>query len=291
MKKIPILLLDSYLKPGRSTAFLVRIRDNSGVVWGFTSLDKRIVFDDGYGSVTYSPSQEMFPQNIQNTADMASDNTELHGWFNQSMEESVLAGKFANAEITLYRVQYLNLTHGCEVVAYGSVGTIDYSADKNGLRKIEWKGYSDVLKEKQNDQYSLTCRNRFGDDRCGKPFVWENATVGTVVDNRSRFFVTGLTRPDDYFTLGVIEFLDGPNAGAQLEIEQWTTDGRAVLSFVTPYAINTGDSIRLRQDCMKREADCLAYNNIVNMSAEHLTPTQDQSLMVPGAYTKSANAL
>lgn len=291
MKKIPIQLLDSYSKPGRSTTFLVRIEDDSDVVWGFTNLDKQIRFDDGAGEVVYTPTQELYPQNIENTSDMSADNTELHGWFDTAMEESVLAGKFTNAKVSLYRVQYLNLSYGYEVVAYGLVGTIDYSADKNGQRKLEWKGYTDILKDKQNDLFSLTCRNRFGDDRCKMPFIWESGAVGDVVDNRSRFFVTGIARPDDYFTLGILEFLSGPNKGYEVEIEQWTADGRAVLSFVTPYVVDSGVQVRMRQDCMKTEAACIAYHNIVNMNAEHLTPTQDQSLMVPGAYIKSANAL
>ena len=291
MKKIPIQLLDSYEKPGRSTTFLVRIRDDDGVVWGFTNLDRRIRFDDGNGEVVYTPSQELYPQNIESVSEMESDNTELHGWFNAAMEESVLAGKFTNAEVALYRVQYLRLSYGYEVVAYGLAGRIDFSADKNGQRKLEWKGYTDILKEKQNDRFSLTCRNRFGDDRCKKPFIWESASIGEVVDNRSRFFVVGLTRPDDYFTLGILEFTSGPNKGFEGEIEQWTADGRVVLSFVTPYVIDPDTQVRLRQDCMKTEANCIAYDNIINMNAEHLTPTQDQSLMVPGAYIKSANAL
>ncbi|MDA3854429.1 MAG: DUF2163 domain-containing protein [Bacteroidales bacterium] len=290
-KNIPIQLLDSYRKSGRSTAFLVRIKDDTREIRGFTNLDKRIRFDDGFGEVIYSPSQEMYPQNIESTLEMTSDNTELHGWFNAAMDEAVLAGKFANAEVTLYRVQYLNLSYGYEIVAFGTIGKIDYSADKNGIRKLEWKGYTDNLKDRRNDQFSLTCRNRFGDENCGMPFVWETATIGYVSDNRSRFTVTGLTRPDDYFTLGIVEFLDGPNAGSELEIEQWTSDGKAVLSFVTAYVITTGISVRFRQDCVKTSDACISYSNIANMAAEHLTPVENQSLMVPGAYVKSANSL
>lgn len=291
MKQIPIQLLDTFQKKGRSTTFLVRIVDDENTVHGFTNLDARISFDDGLGEVIYLPTQELYPQNIQNTSDMEVDNTELHGWFDKSMEQLVLAGKFANAEITVYRIAYLAKQYGHEVVAFGTIGQIDYSADRSGKRKVEWRGFSDYLKDKRNDQYSLTCRNIFGDERCGMPFVWESTIISSVNDARSRFTVEGLSRPDHYYTFGLVEFLEGPNEGATLEIEEWSSDGRIVLSFVTPYPITERLSVRIRRDCDKLHATCVAYGNIVNMNAEHLTPTQDQSLMVPGAYIKSQNAL
>lgn len=291
MKQIPIQLLDSMKRGGRSTTFLIRIVDDENNVHGFTNLDARIRFDDGLGEVVYRPTQELYPQNIQNTSDMEVDNTELHGWFDETMEKLVLAGKFANAEISIYRVAYLNVQYGHEVVAFGTVGKIDYSADRDGKRKVEWRGFSDYLRDKKNDQYSLTCRNVFGDERCGMPFVWESAVISSVDDARTRFTVSGLSQPNHYYTFGLVEFLEGPNTGATLEIEEWRSDGRIVLSFVTPYPIENGINVRIRRDCDKLHATCVAYGNIVNMNAEHLTPTQDQSLMVPGAYIKSQNAL
>lgn len=291
MKQIPIQLDGALQKHGRSTAFLVKVLDDEGDLHGFTNLDKRIEFDDGEGSTVYSPRMELYPQNIQNTSDMDVDNTELHGWFDEVMEAKVLAGKLANAQITIYRVQYLKLHYGAEVVAYGMAGKIDYTPEKSGKRKLEWRSFTDLLKSKRNDLYSTTCRNQFGDDKCGMPFIWHSATISSVEDNRTRFYVSGLSEPDHHFSLGVVEFLGGPNAGATIEVEDWRADGRVVLTFPTPFAVTDALNVRFRQDCPKTALACIDYGNIVNMNAEHLTPTQDQSLMVPGAYIKSANAL
>ena len=90
------------------------------------------------------------------------------------------AGKFFSAEITVYRVAYLRQNHGYEVVSYGRLGKVDYQADKSGVRKLEWLGLDDVLSTKQNDVTSLTCRNQFGDELCGKPFVWESYTIAEI---------------------------------------------------------------------------------------------------------------
>jgi hypothetical protein len=106
-----------------------------------------------------------------------------------------------------------------------------------------------------------------------------------------QFTVAGVAQPDDYFQLGIIEFLTGQNAGATIEVETWLASGVVQTSFLLPFPASVGDTLRIRKDCGKTEADCIAYGNIVNMRAEHLTPVQDQSLMVPGAYIKSEGGL
>lgn len=291
MKQIPVQLLNSYKKQGRSTCFLVKIVDNDGGVEGFTTLDAVVVMNDGVHNVEYDPEQELRPQNIQNTADMDIDNTQLRGWFNEQVLQKVTAGALNGAEITIYRVNYLRLQYGFEVVAFGSIGTIEYAATAQGHRKVEFRSLTQRLKQKQNPLFSLTCRHDFGDENCGMPFEWENATVDEVDNQFLRFRVIGVARPDDWFNFGIVEFLDGENQGKELEVEEWTSDGWIKLAFVAPRPVTIATQLRIRRDCGKTETDCKNYGNILNNGSEYLTPVQDQSLMVPGAYIKSSNAL
>lgn len=290
MKTIPVTLLESFKRRGRSTCFAVKIVDKDGLAYGFTTLDARIRFSDGYHDLWYLPSQELRPQSIENYSDLDVDSTDLLGWFNDEMEELIVTGRFGSGELTIYRLSYLELNRGAEVVAFGTVGEVEFAANRQGKRRVEFRALEYQLKRKVNPQYSLTCRNDFGDDNCGLPFVWEAATISDVADNFLRFRVTGVARPDGYFDFGVVEFLSGDNSGDTVEIESWTTDGWLTLSFVTRYAIPVGGSVRLRQDCDKLAATCIARGNIINMAAEHLTPVEEQSIMVPGAYIKSNNA-
>ena len=291
MKTIPIQLEATYQKPGRSTTFCVKVVSKSGNVYGFTNLDDVVRFDDGEHYVEYDPTQSLVPQNIQQTSNMDPDNTELHGWFNNTLKDLIAAGEFNSAEITIYRVSYLKLAAGAEVVAYGLVGTVEYSSAHSGNRKVEYRGLDELITVAQTTLYSLTCRNEFGDDLCRMPFVWEAGVVTAVDDARMVFTISGVARPDGWFVLGVVEFLDGENATATMEVETWEADGTIKLSFPTQQNINIGDNVRIRQDCDKTWTNCKAYNNVVNMNAEHLAPVQDTSLMVPGAYIKSNNAL
>ncbi|URA06877.1 putative tail protein [Xanthomonas phage Langgrundblatt2] len=293
-KLIPVSLQDAYGKRGTSTCFIIKVVTRENVVYGFTTADFVVRFDDGLGVVAYKPDEELRPQNIQSSADMTVDNTKLIGWFSQTVEQKILSGAFDAAEITIYRVAYLRLSGGYEIVGYGTVGEIEYSSDAKDKRKVEFRSLTQQLVINANQFYSLTCRAEFGDDKCGMPFVWFDGTVETLPNQNDYlvFKVNGITQPDGYFELGVIRIVDGPNAGADLEVESWATNGAQVkLSYIAPYPLTDGTAVRLRKDCGKTETDCIAYGNIVNMRAEHLTPTEDQSLMVPGAYIKSQNSL
>jgi len=291
-KSIPFQLLDRLQRPGKSTCFLVKVvcRDD-GSVYGFATLDTDVTFNDGIHNVVYSARDEMRPQNMQQEANYEVDNTNLVGWFNSDLEKLVVAGKFNLAEITIYRVSYTMLSAGAEVIAYGNVGTIDFSADTKGKRTVEFRSLMALLQQTVQDKYSLLCRASFGDDRCGMPFIWANGTVASVGDDPyTKFTISGVTASDDYYILGIVEFLTGDNAGATMEVETWAASGQTQLSFLCPYPVKAGDTLRIRQDCDKTATACIGYGNIVNMRAEHLTPVQDKALMIPGAYIPSSGA-
>lgn len=292
MKNIPATLLDSYGRPSNSTCFLVRILTTEGVPYGFTTLDADLRVDDGQGMLFYDAFDELRPQNIQEDLTLDVDNTDLLGWFNKDLEKLVLAGLFNSANITIYRMNYLRPDFGLEVVAYGHIGEVDFSTDGQSRRKIEFRSLKQQLAQTPNDLYSLTCLNDFGDDNCGMPFVWQAGTITALSANPFlQFTVSGIAQPDDWFDLGVLEFTSGPNTGATVEIESWSTTGLVTLSFLPPYAATNATTVRLRRDCGKTATDCKNYGNIINMDAIHLAPVQDQSIMVPGAYIKKQGSM
>lgn len=292
MKQIPALLLTALQKPGRSTCFCCKVVSRDGtVVKGFTNLDDVVRLNDGEHYVEYDPTQPMMPQNLQSTSDLDPDNTQLKGWFDDEVKAQLMSGVLQSGEITIYRVAYLKLSAGVEVVAYGTLGKVEYAADSSGSRTIEVQGLDELIDNATCDRTSVTCRNDFGDEICQMPFVWESGTVSDVEDPLFRFQVSGIVRPDNWFNLGVVIFDDGENATVDLEVESWTADGWITLSFAPPNNILSGVAVRVRQDCDKTFTACSGYNNVRRMNAEHLMPVSDTSLMVPGAYIKSNNAL
>ena len=293
MKNIPIALQADYEKPTGGYAYLAKVVTTQNEVYGFTTLDDDIRFDDGFHNVLYDCESEMRPQNVRGTSDTTADSTDLLGWFNKQLENKIIAGMFSRAELTIYRVSYLNLQYGAELIAYGTVGEIEYG-DVKSKRKIEFVSLKGQLQQVVNDLYSLTCRADFGDKRCGMPFVWSNATVSTVGDSPYlNFNLTGLTQPSGTYEFGVVEFLSGPNTGFTMEVESSILDTGITniqLSFMCPFPVTPGTLVRIREDCGKTEFDCITYGNIINMRAEHLTPVEEAGVMVPGAYIKSQGA-
>ncbi|MBT9158791.1 MAG: hypothetical protein DDT26_00038 [Dehalococcoidia bacterium] len=291
MKTIPLSLRMAYAETGAALCYLVKIVTKAGEVRGFATADRRVIFNDGLGPVNYSAFQELRPQRIQEDATFDVDNTDLTGWFGMALDNLIMAGEFDFAEITIYRVSYLKLERGAEVMAHGTVGQVSLNRGTRGKRRVEFRSLTQQLKQTVNQLYSLTCRADFGDDRCRMPLVWENATVSFVGTNPfSDLVLSGLARPTGYFDLGVLEVMSGPNAGVTIEIESWSSTGAALLGFLSPKPFDVGTLVRVRRDCFKTESACIAYGNIRNMRAEHKTPVQDQSIMVPGAYLRSEGA-
>lgn len=292
MKQIPALLLNSFKKAGRSTCFLIKVVSLlDGTVYPFTTLDAALKFNDGAHDLWYRPSNSLQPQNMQWTSNMETDNTELHGWFDDTVKQAVDAGLLGSAEVTIYRVNYNHLEYGAELVNFGIVGGIVFSANVAGVRKIGFKGLDHLLKVAKNPVYSLTCRNDFGDARCGMTYTWDAGEIAEVYNQYMVVRVTGIAAAAGFYDFGVVKFTSGDNANVELEIQEWLPGGWARLSFVTPYPMQVGDTLQFRQDCNKFDVQCIAYGNMVNFNGEHLTPVQDQSLTVPGAYIKSNNAL
>lgn len=79
--------------------------------------------------------------------------------------------------------------------------------------------------------------------------------------------------PADFFVPGVVQWLTGANAGRENEVESYDgTTGAVVLVIPVNISIAVGDTYKIRRDCAKSKAACIAYANIVNMRAEPELP-------------------
>lgn len=296
MKQIPILLKSHLQQTVTTYCFLVKIEckgSYEGRVIGFTNLDDSITYDDGEVTVTYVATNGFTPSALESDSEMNVDNAQLTGWVNNTgvTEEEILSGIFDYAKVTIYRVNYMELSMGHEVVGYGTCGETKFT-DQSW--STEWRSIAQQAKQVIGQIYSLTCRAKFGDERCKMPFIWTTATVsGEATRNRAEFFADAIAQPEGYYDGGVVEWLTGPNAGAQMEVDEFadTGSGRAIrLILPMPYPIEAGHTFMIRRDCDKHFTTCQAYGNHLNFRGEHLTPVADTSLSVPGANIRSVGA-
>lgn len=294
MKQIPALLQTDLDQDATTFCLILRVRTKAGDVYGFTNLDADVTYDpatydpegtgDDWGSVLHKADQGFTPERLQASADLNVDNTDLQGWVSDTgvTEEQIRAGLFDYAEVRCYRVNYMDLSHGHEVVFVGTCGETKFSA--HGW-KTEFRSLTQQLKQPISKLYSLKCRAKFGDAQCTKAFTWVAGSVTSVGAETDRIFTdTSIAEADGHFDLGVVEWLTGNNAGAQMEIDTHASDV-LTLSLPLAYAIQVGDTYQRRQDCDKTAAMCKdTHNNLVNMRAELFIPIADAGAsMVPGA--------
>lgn len=303
MKTIPIALQAHLDQDATTLCQLTRVETKDGTVYGFTDLDADVIYDDGDGSVTYRADNGFTPSRQQASADMAVDNSEIEGVVMDGgiTMAQIRAGLFDYAKVRIYRVNYMDLSQGHEIIAVGTAGETRFS--DTGWR-TEFRSLTQQLKQPISPGYSLTCRARFGskaigtDDGsfeerhpCGKDFAWVPGTITGLGGNARRIFTdSALTQANGFFSPGVIEILDGPNAGAQMEVDDFTSD-TITLALALPYALTVSTSYRVRQDCSKIHDDadhgCIYHFGsewVNHFQGEPDVPVSDAGAnMVPGA--------
>lgn len=284
MKSIPIALQAHLDEQATTWCLLYRVACTDGTLLGFTSLDADVTYDDGDGPLVYHAENGFTIERLQASADLAVDNTELRGWLSNAgvTEQDIRAGLFDFAAIRIYRVNYLSLADGHEIVATGTAGETRFT--RNGWI-TEFRSLTQQLKQTVSKLYSLTCRAQFGDALCQKPFAWVTGAVTAVGAESDRIFTdSGNAEPDHHFDIGVVDWLTGANAGVQMEVDTQIADVFS-LSIPLPYPIQIGDTYRVRQDCDKSFAMCRdTHDNVIHNRSEHLIPVSDGgSNLVPGA--------
>lgn len=301
MKTIPAQLLTHLQGHAITTCLLVKVEcvgTYVGTILGFTNLDIDVTYADDPADVdsngdpievVYEADNGFTPRMLSQTSAIGGDsvdNSELDGIISSSgiTEAMVRSGLFDAAKVTIYRVNYEDLTPGRhEVVAYGRAGQTIYTND--GWR-TEFRSLSQLLKQPITEPYSLTCNAQFGDARCGKAFVWVPGVVSGLGTETDREFEDAGIDLDGDYSVAVVEWLTGANAGAQMETE--TVSGNSaltsiVLALAMPFAIQVGDTFRIRQDCAKTFEWCRdVHANTDNFRGQNLIPV-DGTAMVPDA--------
>jgi uncharacterized phage protein (TIGR02218 family) len=278
--------------------FLLKItpRIETGVsAFGVTSLDQDILYDDGGGALNYSAIIGVNTTAFQAASDLSVDNTEAMILISTTLsKEDINAGVLDYASFHVYRICWDDTSKGHYLVQSGTTGQVRSTDNLSGV--IELRGIAQQLKQNFSDLYSIGCRARFGSQVGEEQFpctydfssLWSNKTVATVdADDPDMVFTinTAPTAAAGTFDAAIIEFLTGNNTGLTVETE--LVDGvNITLRFNSAYAIEVGDTLKIRPDCQKRYAeDCVGqFNNGLFFRGEPYIPiTEDVTAHALGA--------
>lgn len=265
-KYIPAALQAHYDGSAVTVCELMRIRTKSGSVYGFTDLDVGLRYDpsaydpggtgDDWGSIEHAALNGGFSfSRLESAADLSVDNAEatiLPG-DDSITPQQLMAGFLDSADVRIYRVNYMDTSMGHECVKVGKLGNTRVSQN---LGFLEFRSLTDLLKQPEAELQTIPCRHVFGGPNCPKAYTWTDGTVTGVDGDEPRriFGDTSLAPADNAFVPGVIEWLTGDNAGNQMDVEQ-NTAGTFALMLPMGYAVQIGDTFRVRPDCTKLWGD------------------------------------
>lgn len=269
MKTIGANLL-SHLQGATTTlAYLWKVTRTDAEVFGFTSLDKDIV----YGGVTYKANGAWSASNVAQDTRLSVGNLEITGYLSGDAitQADAEAGVWDHAEIELYRLNYASVADGHEIIAVGELGEVRLS---DGQMVVELRGFLQKLQNEQGRVFLPTCDAALGDSRCGVDITGTGTllTSGAVTSVTSRALFadtslsTGSGTADDYYRFGLVTWVTGDNAGRRMEVKEYTgTGGIVELQMPMASAITVGDTYTVYPGCDKTTVTCKAkFSNLAN---------------------------
>lgn len=190
--------------------------------------------------------------------------------------DDVRDGLYNDAQIVLYLIDHRTFASGKGIIFGGDIGEVSFS--DRGVVVFECVGILGRAKVLATEHRTPTCRNWFGDERCGVALA--PLGVSTTAASDASGFSLALTsvggNPDQHFKLGTVEITSGPSAGRVYEVRDQT--GTSILTY-TPFdaPVEAGDAMTIYPGCdyTNGALGCLRWSNCINQQADPFVPGQD----------------
>lgn len=270
--------LEAFYAGGKQTvATCWKITRKDGIVLSYTTHQEALVI----ASITYSPIQSLEQSVSETTSELERDSLSVNGAMIASNIDraDLLSGKFDNAEIELFQVNYADVTMGTNQLRRGNLAEIKLD-DLQFTAEI--RGLSERLRKVVGRLAFITCDADLGDTRCGVNLDTFTdgriATTVTSVTNNRQFTCSTLTPAVGWFDNGKATFTSGLNAGLAFNVKSYTAGGVIVLTRTPPYTISLADGVTVEVGCLKRFAeDCTTkFANHGRFRGFHFIPGIDK---------------
>jgi len=250
-------------------AYLWKLVRTDGTTYGFTSYDRPLL----YSGVTYVPGDGMLPTSISQKSNFSVDNLDLTGAISSDLltEDDLISGKWDYASVTIYVVNYKDLSQGHAVALVGTIGNVSTS---RSTFRAEVRGLSQPLSQNIGRIVSPMCDAVLGDSRC-QVNVASLTTSGTITSvTSSRVFVaSALAGATGYYNGGLITFTSGTSSGQAFEVKSFVSGGTITIYHQAFLSITAGDTFTIYPGCnklLKLQAGTYAgdckdkFNNVIN---------------------------
>lgn len=279
MKTLPSGL-QAHLDSGTTTlSWCWKITRSDGAVFGFTDHDLALTF----AGTTYEPESGFVPSEIRAAQDFSVDAQDVEGALSSDRitETDILDGRWDNAEVEVWRVNWAS-TDQRVLMRRGNLGDI-----RRGRTSFvaEVRSLAHWLNQTVGRTYQFSCDADLGDARCGvnlaSPLWSATGIVATLSGSRAFTSAALGSFAADTFTLGVVNWTSGANAGRKAEIANFASG--AITLFEAPVRpIAIGDAFLAAAGCDKQFATCTAkFGNGVNFRGFPHMPGEEAVLRYP----------
>ncbi len=283
MRAIPQGLQDKLDGGATTLCWCWKIIRNDGVVLGFTEHDSDLQFDN----LVWSASAGLNPGVIENAVGFTSDSGLASGALTLSgiSADDIDLGKYNQAEIEVWRVDWQDTTLRVGIWS-GEIG--DITRTEHGF-EAEIAGSARKLGRSFGRVFSKLCDAELGDARCTKdvsasPF--SRSTNVTRLVGSAQFAVASLnTAQPDWFSEGIVQWIDGQNVGQSQRISQYFQNGVEdvfTLAELPVRPIVIGDAMTVVSGCNKSIDHCIdKFSNILNFRGCPFMPGNDSIIAGP----------
>ncbi|MDP9991960.1 putative phage protein (TIGR02218 family) [Variovorax boronicumulans] len=284
-KTVSIPLKAEYAKGTTTIARCWRFERRDGEVVTVTTCARDLLIN---GEV-YRSKEGVNPTSIAQEASSAVSNSDVTGTMAaESVSEAELfAGLWDGAFVSVFEVNYRDLSMGTMQLQSGSIG--DVKAGRSAFT-AEVRGLTQRLQKVVGRVYTAGCPWVFGS--IGSAYVpacnidlGPLTVTGTVTSAASLrdFTDSALAQPSDYFGAGLITMTSGENENVQMEVYSFDA-GRFVLHLPLPYTVAVGDTYSVTPGCRKRfTEDCRnKWANTNNFGGFPQVPGSDKVLGLGG---------
>ncbi|OUL98540.1 DUF2163 domain-containing protein [Variovorax sp. JS1663] len=279
-KTISVALKAHYALGSTTIARCWRFERRDGEVVTVTTCARDLLIN----SEVYRSKEGLNPTAISQEATAAVANSEVNGAMAAESvdEEELFAGLWDGAFVSVFEVNYRDLSMGILALQSGNIG--DVKAGRTAFN-AEVRGLTQSLQKVVGRVFTKGCPWKFGDPDTCRFDVEALRVTGSItsVTSLRQFTDSSRTESDDYFGAGVLTMNSGQNEGFQMEVYAYASDV-FTLHLPLPFNPAIGDTYSVTPGCRKRwEEDCKTkWNNGNNFGGFPLVPGSDKVLGLGG---------
>lgn len=245
-----------------------RVSRTDGVVQGFTDADQDLVID----SILYSARGGITRSAIDSNNTVSVDNLEVEGMLDHESisKADLISGKYDNAEVEIFTIDYTNPSGVKQKLRAGWVGEVIIVGSKF---VAEIRGLTQAFSQTIGELYSPLCRATFGDFRC-KVQLDPIRTSILGLRGSDTLVCSGINQPEYYWKYGKVRFTSGKSVGVEREIVGSRSDTITIVcGYDETFAI--GDDLLIWRGCDKTFSMCCKeFNNAINFRGEPFIPSR-----------------